>query len=31
MANGSMVTISEARLGRDPELRYVGEQGASGL
>ena len=27
MANGSMVTISEARLGRDPELRYVGEQG----
>ena len=27
MANASMVTISEARLGRDPELRYVGEQG----
>jgi len=27
MASGSTVTISEARLGRDPELRYVGEQG----
>jgi single-strand DNA-binding protein len=27
MPNASMVTISEARLGRDPELRYVGEQG----